>query len=510
MTAERGVKAAFDLSWQELDNEPNAQKLAMYLSLFALAPFPKQLIDGLFPEEDEDEIEEWLTDSLVHLNLVKFLGDDWYELHTLIRHYLRDKLEASEVKETAKKAYGAVMVKVAKNIDQTLTLEDVAILDPLIDHLKIAVEELNQWLEDEDLIWPFTGLGCFYKGQGLYNEAFPYYERCLMLTEQRLGADHPLVATSLNDLAELYRIQGRYPEAEPLFLRSLSIREKQLGADHPDVATSLNNLALLYNSQGRYAEAEPLFLRSLSIDEKQLGADHRSVATSLNNLALLYYTKERYAEAEPFFLRSLAIWEKQLGADHPLVATSLNNLAGLYQSQGRYPEADPLHRRSLSIREKQLGADHPLVATSLNNLAGLYQSQGRYPEAESLFLRSLAIWEKQLGADHPNVVQSLNNLALLYNTQGNYGEAKTLSQRALTILQQKLGDHHPDTQESLFATKMFNVQVLLDCNTQTLLGILKAFAQQANLPYPNTETNLILLETIATNSQLLQSLRQAL
>jgi hypothetical protein len=65
MTAERGIKAAFDLSWQELDNEPNAQKLAMYLSLFALAPFLKSLIDGLFPEDDEDEIEEWLTDSLV-------------------------------------------------------------------------------------------------------------------------------------------------------------------------------------------------------------------------------------------------------------------------------------------------------------------------------------------------------------------------------------------------------------------------------------------------------------
>jgi hypothetical protein len=114
MTAERGVKAAFDLSWQELNNEPNAQKLAMYLSLFALAPFPKSLIDGLFPEDYEDEIEEWLTDSLVYLNLVKFLGDGWYELHTLIRHYLRDKLEAPEVKERAKKAYGKENMKKPK------------------------------------------------------------------------------------------------------------------------------------------------------------------------------------------------------------------------------------------------------------------------------------------------------------------------------------------------------------------------------------------------------------
>ena len=42
--------------------------------------------------------------------------------------------------------------------------------------------------------------------------------------------------------------QGRYADAEPLYKRSLAIREKALGPDHPDVATSLNNLAELYRS----------------------------------------------------------------------------------------------------------------------------------------------------------------------------------------------------------------------------------------------------------------------
>ena len=46
--------------------------------------------------------------------------------------------------------------------------------------------------------------------------------------------------------------------AEPLYERALAIREEVLGAEHPAVATSLNNLAGLYQKQGRYAEAEPL------------------------------------------------------------------------------------------------------------------------------------------------------------------------------------------------------------------------------------------------------------
>jgi tetratricopeptide (TPR) repeat protein len=371
---------------------------------------------------------------------------------------------------------------------------------------------------DESLATLYSSLGNAYKQrldsgktinyQADLTAAIIAYQKAVELQEE-LQSDLVL-ATSLNNLGLLYKTQGKYAEAEPLYLRSLTIREKQLGADHPSVATSLNNLAVLYDSQGRYAEAEPLYLRSLSIDEKVYGEDHLEAATDLNNLAGLYCTQGRYTEAEPLYLRSLSIDEKVYGAEHPEIATDLNNLAGLYYSQGRYTEAETLYLRSLSIREKQLGADHPSVATSLNNLAGLYESQGRYPEAETLRLRCLEIERQALGEEHPQFASSLNNLAMLYNAQGNYGEAKTLSQRALSIFQKALGDQHPDTQDSLFATKMLNVQVLLDCDTQTLFGHLQTLAQQANLPYPDTETNLMLLERIATNTQLLQSLREKL
>jgi tetratricopeptide (TPR) repeat protein len=278
---------------------------------------------------------------LVNLNLLKDLRENNYELHTLIRHYLRDKLEASVMKETAKKAYGAVMVKVAKTIEPTLTLEDVVRIDPLIDHLKIAAEELNQWLEDEDLYWPFIGLGRFYEGQGFYNEAIPYREQCLSLSEQRFGPKHPTVATSLNNLAGLYKSQGTYEEAEPLYRRSLAIFKKQLGENHHDVATSFNNLANLYYVQGKYEEAEPLYLRSLSIYEKQLGENHPDVATGLNNLAEFYRVQGKYEEAEPLYQRAIAILLEKLGENHPNAQTVMMNYS---QMLAQLPD-DELNQR---------------------------------------------------------------------------------------------------------------------------------------------------------------------
>ncbi|MFM6245123.1 MAG: tetratricopeptide repeat protein, partial [Dolichospermum sp.] len=447
MTAERGVEAAFDLTWENLDE--NSRLLAIYLSLFALAPVSKSLIDDLLGEQDPDDIEEWLADNLVNLNLVNDLGNNWYELHTLIRVYLREKLEESAFKEEAKRAYCKVMVDIAKDVNQTLTLADVSRLKPYIDHLKIAVDELNEWLGEENLIWPFIGLGRFYEGQGFYDQAAPYLEQCLIVSEKRLGENHPDVATTLNNLAGLYYNQGRYTEAERLFIRALSIYEQQVGENHPDVANSLNSLAVLYVNQGRYTEAEPLYIRALSIYEQQLGENHPDVATSLNNLAALYYNQGRYTEAEPLYIRALSICEQQLGENHPDVANSLNNLALLYDNQGRYTEAEPLYIRARSIREQQLGENHPDVANSLNNLAVLYEKQGRYTEAEPLYIRALSIYEQQLGENHPLVATSLNNLALLYDNQGRYTEAEPLYIRALSIREQQLGENHPSVATSL-------------------------------------------------------------
>ena len=59
--------------------------------------------------------------------------------------------------------------------------------------------------------------------------------------------------------------QGQYAHAEPLYKRSLAITEKALGPDHPNVATSLENMAELYRKTGREKAAEALAKRAAAI-----------------------------------------------------------------------------------------------------------------------------------------------------------------------------------------------------------------------------------------------------
>jgi CHAT domain-containing protein len=286
-------------------------------------------------------------------------------------------------------------------------------------------------------------------GVGKYDAALPHAERALAIRENALGAEHPLVAQSLDNLAVLYYSKGEYAKAEPLYIRALAIREKVLGAEHPDVAISLNNLAFLYTSKGDYAKAEPLDLRALAIREKILSAEHPLTAASLNNLAELYLQKGDYAKAELLYIRALAIKEKALGAEHPSTATSLNNLAKLYHSKGDYAKAEPLYIRALAICEKTLGAEHPSTATSLNNLAALYTFKFEYAKAEPLYIRALAVREKTVGPEHRETATSLHYLALLYSSKGDYAKAEPLYIRALAIFEKALGTEHRDTAASL-------------------------------------------------------------
>nr|WP_255508552.1 tetratricopeptide repeat protein [Limnothrix sp. FACHB-881] len=434
-TAERGVAAAFELSWQILSQE--AQRLAVLLGCFGAAPVLWAWVQGCLPNDDEEELEAARAE-LVRLSLLERLGGGQYGLHPLIREFFAHKSTDQPDALVLKTAVVKELLKATVSISQTMTIDQAQALENVIPHAHAVAE----WTDHAELASPLAllnnKLSLLYYAQGLFGLAETWAMRSLEIYERVLGADHPHTASSLNNLAELYRSQGRYEAAEPLYRRSLEIDEKVYGPDHPEVATDLNNLAELYRSQGQYEAAESLYRRSLEICERVLGADHPHTASSLNNLAELYRSQGRYEAAEPLYQRALEISERVLGADHPHTANSLNNLAVLYQAQRQYEAAEPLYRRSLEIRERVLGADHPDTAISQGNLGQLYMALERYSEAASLLLLAFKTFQGALNFDHPYVKETLRRLNVLVQTVLQADRAADLSDHPLTqsLLQQ--------------------------------------------------------------------------
>ncbi len=337
MTATVGVAAAFELSWERLPEA--AQQVAKLLSLFALSEIPWELVQLCLPEWDEEELEVLRNRQLVNGHLLMRSESGEYKLHQLLREFFASKVSEPE-RKSLKTAFAKSLIGVAQQIPETPTLEQIATLTPAIPHLKeLATDLLNLQTQedlyipdDNNLITVFVRIGWFHQGQGFYAEAEPWYEDSLAVVRSLLGEQHPDVATSLHNLANLYHDQGRYEDAEPLFTQALQLLRSLLGEQHPDVATSLNNLAGLYRDQGRYEDAEPLYTQALQLYRSLLGEQHPHVATSLNNLAALYYYQGRLAEAEPLFEQALDLFQKILGNQHPSTVTTRQWLATVQQA----------------------------------------------------------------------------------------------------------------------------------------------------------------------------------
>ena len=81
--------------------------------------------------------------------------------------------------------------------------------------------------------------------------------------------------------------QGKLDEAKPYMEQALAIRKKVLGEEHPNVAESLNNLAQLLNAQGKPREALEIMKQVLETRKKVFGADHPNVKDAEYAVAFL-------------------------------------------------------------------------------------------------------------------------------------------------------------------------------------------------------------------------------
>jgi hypothetical protein len=77
---------------------------------------------------------------------------------------------------------------------------------------------------------------------------------------------------------------GDYVAAEQLLRDAAALQESTLGAFHPDLASTLNNLAFVCERTNKIDEAERGYRRAHAIAVKSLAPRHPFVATSLKNL----------------------------------------------------------------------------------------------------------------------------------------------------------------------------------------------------------------------------------
>jgi len=87
------------------------------------------------------------------------------------------------------------------------------------------------------------------------------------LWESSAGADHPMIALTLDKMAEFFAAQDRYAEAEPLVARAAAMRTRSL-------MESLKRSARFQASASKLDEAAELYRRAVLIaDESKIAGE---------------------------------------------------------------------------------------------------------------------------------------------------------------------------------------------------------------------------------------------
>jgi CHAT domain-containing protein/tetratricopeptide (TPR) repeat protein len=275
--------------------------------------------------------------------------------------------------------------------------------------------------------------------------------RSIAIREAALGADHPDVARSVNNLANLLVESGDYFSAKPLYDRVLAIQDAKLDPADPLIAKTLTNFANLISDMGDYVGSGPLYERALEIKTKAYGAEDPQLISTLVGLAILKRLTGDYTGARDVCDRAMRIADLKLRPDHPRRAVVMATSAGIARETGDFAEARKLLQGALAIQEKELGPDHPDTAATLGDIASLDKEAGDLESARSLYERSLGAQAVSLEAESAYLVPNMTNLGEVLLALGNREGAKTQLEHGLRIRESQFGPDHPDVADSLSA-----------------------------------------------------------
>jgi tetratricopeptide (TPR) repeat protein len=414
MTAERGILDAFELSWDDLDE--NARKLGYVLGLFANTPILWSVVEACYTEADKEVLERARDTGLIQRSLLNRVGKETFQQHQLIREFFQEKqVQISNIEcnfiENLKKNYCKVIVHFSKFIPERATASSIQEFGIIVPHIIESIGSHLDYINNKDLYIPFFGISNFYMGQGLYKKVEYWIKECHRIVQERLGEEHPTFVTSLNNLAFIYQFQGNFGEAEKVYLRARALAKENYTEENcSGYATILHNMGDFYESQQEYKKAEPIFQEALNLRYQVHMKAQIEAAQTLDRIGCIYISSNQSEKAEPFIRRALKLRLESVGENHPDYASSLNSLGLLLGSQEKYIEAEQVLQSALELTKQLFGDHHLDVATSQFNLGVIYQNQGRYEDAKALYHKALVIVKDKLDPNHSRIQTFQNQL----------------------------------------------------------------------------------------------------
>jgi CHAT domain-containing protein/Tfp pilus assembly protein PilF len=336
-----------------------------------------------------------------------------------------------------------------------------------------------------NLIRSYNGIGATYIRLAEYATAYEYLTRGLILCEEHLTPDDPLVAGIYQNIGLVYRNRSDTGTARKYYLQALRIYETQPDTNPNELGMLNNNLGVLFFHEGQFDSSLVYLKKAADIRVDLYGLYHRLTGESYRNIAIIYNRRGKIDSAITYQQKAITIFTELYGELHPRVAESYsglgyyrglqgdnsigldyqhralsiyqrildtpdNRVASVYNSIGiiqheikDYTAAEESYAKAMAIRKEVVDETDITFANLYSNIGVLYADMGRYDEAVEAHLKSLHIESYHYEEQHPSIATTYNNLGYTYLRQGSFDESLDYLYRSVRIASDLYGNHHP-------------------------------------------------------------------
>jgi CHAT domain-containing protein/Tfp pilus assembly protein PilF len=263
-----------------------------------------------------------------------------------------------------------------------------------------------------------THYGLLYLAQTRYDLAQENLQAAIDLFEKNNTATSLEAAEALVHLGNVYRSTGKYTQAEEQLNHALMIRQEKLPANHELIAAIYNDLGLVFTELDPDKSIE-YYEKALETYRQLHGEDDPKIAIGNTNLGYVYYKEKLYGDAINYYETALKIWEKVYTRPHPNKALVLMNLGQTYSAMGDQKAALGYYEKSLTMYEAALGKKHPEVAFVQNLLGNEKIAQRKFDEGLVHYQKALIANIPEFNDDSilstPRIKEFYNGRQLLYS-----------------------------------------------------------------------------------------------
>jgi tetratricopeptide (TPR) repeat protein len=230
--------------------------------------------------------------------------------------------------------------------------------------------------------------------RGNYEDALEVAQMCSAKIEQHFGAEHPVFASSLNDVAIMHKMLGQLQFAVDAYQRALTVYEDVIGKENPKYVTTLYNMGLVFKAlaeQGSSLEKQ-VVLWTAQQTQRHLKpcSRHLHTLTAARHCRHCCHCRRRrcrrrrrrrrrnprhhcrrqllYDRAAETLEHTLELQKVAMDADDPNIGLAMSSLGICYEGMKKPEKAEAMLQEAVALAEDMQGDEHTATATALSSL----------------------------------------------------------------------------------------------------------------------------------------------